>query len=94
MKRPEKMVQTKEEDNSDWFYGYGYNQAIEKSDAYLDWLLDAKRIADLIGENSDFNCKCVPIDEGYETCPRCNECMVIATNLVNKLNRGWDDGEA
>ena len=40
MKRPEKMVQTKEEDNSDWFYGYGYNQAIEKSEAYNKWVLE------------------------------------------------------
>ena len=26
---PEKMKQTKLEDDSDWFYGYGYNQAID-----------------------------------------------------------------
>ena len=26
---PKKMTQTKEEENSDWFYGFGYNHAID-----------------------------------------------------------------
>ena len=39
------MTQTKEESHPDWFYGYGYNQAITEDIAYLEKeLLDIKAI--------------------------------------------------
>ena len=35
--------------------------------------LDEEKVADLIGENSEYNCKCED-----DTCFRCAECMKIA----------------
>ena len=72
MKRPEKMVQTKEEDNSDWFYGYGYNQAIEESDSYYEELLGGLKEAkdDLVYEVQHISfcdCKYCKIIKKLET---------------------------